>query len=311
MEYRQLGKSGVRVSVIGIGTNRFGSEMLPQDAVNNIVDAAIEHGINHIDTSNSYRGGRSEETLGVALKGRWDKFVLASKFWFPTGEGTNDRGASRYHLMNAFEDSLRRLQSDHVDLYYIHRWDEFTPIEETLRTLDDLLSAGKIRYVGVSDFASWQLAHANLLCELKGWMPISVIQSEYSILERGVEREVLPYCRAHDVGFVPYFPLAGGFLTGTYKRGQAPPAGSRGAVSNYMDKYMTDAYFDQIERLESWAADHGRGLNELAQAWLMAQPAICSVISGATRLEHVLSNVKAADWVLSSEEVAEVDALLA
>jgi aryl-alcohol dehydrogenase-like predicted oxidoreductase len=213
--------------------------------------------------------------------------------------------------MNAVEGSLRRLQSDHIDLYYIHRWDEFTPIEETLRTLDDLLRAGKIRYVGVSDFASWQLAHANLLCELKGWMPISVIQSEYSILERDVEREVLPYCRAHDVGFVPYFPLAGGFLTGKYKRGEAPPPGSRAAVSNYMDKYMTDAYFDQIEKLEAWAADHGRGLNELAQAWLMAQPSICSVITGATRLEHVLSNVKAADWVLTPEQVAEVDTLLA
>ncbi len=310
MEYRQLGTSGVRVSVIGIGTNRFGSEMLPQDAVNNIIDAAIEHGINHIDTSNSYQGGRSEETLGAALKGRWDKFVLASKFWFPAGEGTNDRGASRYHLMNALEGSLRRLQSDHIDLYYIHRWDEFTPIEETLRTLDDLLSAGKIRYVGVSDFASWQLAHANLLCEMKGWMPISVIQSEYSILERDVEREVLPYCRAHDVGFVPYFPLAGGFLTGKYKRGEAPPPGSRGAVSNYMDKYMTDANFDKIEKLEAWAAEQDRGLNELAQAWLMAQPSVCSVISGATKLEHVLSNVKAADWVLTGEEVAEVDALL-
>lgn len=310
MEYRQLGKSGVRVSVIGIGTNRFGSEMLPQDAVNNIVDAAIDHGINHIDTSNSYRGGRSEETLGVALKGRWDKFVLASKFWFPAGEGTNDRGASRYHVMNAVADSLRRLQSDHIDLYYIHRWDEFTPIEETLRALDDLLSAGKIRYVGVSDFAAWQLAHANLLCEVKGWMPISVIQSEYSMLERDVEREVLPYCRAHDVGFVPYFPLAGGFLTGKYKRGEAPPPGSRAAVSDYMDKYMTDSYFDQIEKLEAWAADHGRGLNELAQAWLMAQPSVCSVISGATKLDHVLSNVKAADWVLTLEQVAEVDALL-
>ena len=310
MEYRQLGNSGVRVSVIGIGTNRFGSEMLPQKAVNNVIDAAIEHGINHIDTSNSYRKGRSEETLGVALKGRWDKFVLASKFWFPTGDGTNDRRASRYHIMNAVEDSLRRLQSDHIDLYYVHRWDEYTPIEETLRTLDDLLRAGKIRYVGVSDFASWQLAHANLLAKVRGWTPIVVIQSQYSLLERDVEQEVLPYCRAHNVGFVPYFPLAGGFLTGKYKRGKPAPAGSRGAVSDGLKKYMTDAYYDKIEMLEAWAKERGRALNELAQAWLLAQPQVCSVISGATKLEHVLSNVKAADWVLTAEELAQVNAVL-
>jgi aryl-alcohol dehydrogenase-like predicted oxidoreductase len=310
MEYRQLGNAGIRVSVVGIGTNRCGSEKLPQKEVSNIVDAAVDLGINHIDTSNSYVKGRSEETLGVALKGRWDKFVLASKFWFPVGEGTNDRGASRYHIMNAVETSLRRLQSDHVDLYYVHRWDEYTPIEETLRTLDDLIGMGKVRYVGVSDFASWQLAHANLLAAVRGWTPIVVIQSEYNMLERGVEREVLPYCRAHNVGFVPYFPLAGGFLTGKYKRGQPAPPGSRGESSSSVQQYMTDAYYDKIEKLAAWAGERGRGLNELAQAWLLAQPGVCSVISGATRLEHVLSNAKAADWVLTPEEVKEVTAVL-
>lgn len=310
MEYRKLGATGVHVSVIGIGTNRFGSEMLPQSAVNRVIDAALELGINHLDTSNSYMKGRSEETLGVALKGRWDRFVVASKFWFPVGEGPNDRGASRYHIMNAVEASLRRLQSDHIDLYYVHRWDERTPIEETLRTLDDLIRVGKIRYVGVSDFASWQLAHANLLCTVRGWTPIAVIQSEYNMLERHVEREVLPYCRAHDVGLVPYFPLAGGFLTGKYRRGELPPRGSRGAVSDGLKKYMVDAYFDRVERLAGWAASRERGLNELAQAWLMAQPAICSVISGATGLEQLLSNVKAADWNLTADELREVNALL-
>jgi aryl-alcohol dehydrogenase-like predicted oxidoreductase len=310
MEYRQLGNAGIRVSVVGIGTNRCGSEKLPQKEVSNIVDAAVDLGINHIDTSNSYVKGRSEETLGVALKGRWDKFVLASKFWFPVGEGPNDRGASRYHIMNAVETSLRRLQSDHVDLYYVHRWDEYTPIEETLRTLDDLIGMGKVRYVGVSDFASWQLAHANLLAAVRGWTPIVVIQSEYNMLERGVEREVLPYCRAHNVGFVPYFPLAGGFLTGKYKRGQPAPPGSRGESSSSVQQYMTGAYYDKIEKLAAWAGERGRGLNELAQAWLLAQPGVCSVISGATRLEHVLSNAKAADWVLTPEEVKEVTAVL-
>jgi aryl-alcohol dehydrogenase-like predicted oxidoreductase len=311
MDYRQLGNSGVRVSVIGIGTNRFGSDKLPQAEVNSIIDAAIDHGINHIDTANVYVDGRSEETLGIALKGRWDRFVLASKFSLPFGDGTNDRGASRYHIMNSVEGSLLRLQSDHIDLYYIHRWDESTPIEETLRTLDDLVQAGKIRYVGVSGFASWQLAHANLLARVHGQAPPAVIQEEYNMLERNVEREILSYCRAYNVGLVPYFPLAGGFLTGKYRRGEPAPPGSRGEVSKSVDRYMNKACFDKIERLETWAAEHGRGLNELAQAWLMAQPKVCSVISGATQLEHVLSNVKAANWKLTEGDLEEIDNMLA
>jgi aryl-alcohol dehydrogenase-like predicted oxidoreductase len=310
MEYRQLGSAGVRVSVIGLGTNRFGAEMLPQAEVNNVIDAAQELGINLIDSANAYQNGRSEETLGVALKGRWDKFVVATKFFFPTGEGANDRGASRYHLMNAVEASLRRLQNDHIDLYYVHRWDETTPIEETLRGLDDLIRMGKVRYVGVSDFSAWQLAKANLLAEVRGWSPVVVIQSHYHMLERQVEQEVLPYCRAHGVGFVPYFPLAGGFLTGKYKRGEPAPTGSRGESNSYVQQYMTEANYDTVEKLTAWAAARERGLNELAQAWLMAQPQVCSVISGATKLAQVESNVKAADWGLTSEELAEIGAIL-
>jgi len=310
VEYRQLGRSGVRVSTIGLGTNRFGSDTLPQKDVNNVVDAALDLGINFIDTANSYRGGRSEETLGDALKGRWDKFVLATKFSLPVGDGLNDRGTSRYHIMNAVEASLRRLQSDHIDLYYVHRWDDSTPVEETLRALDDLIRTGKVRYIGASAFASWQLAHANLLAEVRGWTPFVVIQSHYHLLEREVEREVLPYCRAHSVGFVPYFPLAGGFLTGKYRRGEPPPAGSRGETNSYVQQYMTDANYVKIEELTGWARARGRGMNELAEAWLLAQPQVCSVISGATRLEHVLSNAKAADWALTAEEVQEINTIL-
>jgi aryl-alcohol dehydrogenase-like predicted oxidoreductase len=310
VEYRQLGRSGVRVSTIGLGTNRFGSDMLPQKDVNNVIDAALDLGINFIDTANSYRGGRSEEALGNALKGRWDKFVLATKFSLPRGDGPNDRGTSRYHIMNAVEASLRRLQSDHIDLYYVHRWDDSTPVEETLRALDDLIRTGKVRYVGASAFASWQLAHANLLAEVRGWTPFVVVQSHYHLLEREVEREVLPYCRAHSVGFVPYFPLAGGFLTGKYKRGEPPPAGSRGETNSYVQQYMTDANYVKIEELTVWARARGWGMNELAEAWLLAQPQVCSVISGATRLEHVLSNAKAADWALTAEEVQEINTIL-
>lgn len=310
MEYRHLGSSGVRVSAIGLGTNRFGSPVLPADRVADVLDAAADLGINFIDTSNSYQEGRSEETLGSALQGRRDRFVVATKFFFPTGEGPNDRGASRYHLMNAVEGSLRRLRSDHIDVYYVHRWDDGTPIGETLRALDDLIRQGKVRYVGASDFASWQLAHANLLAEVRGWTAFAVLQSHYHLLERDVEREVLPYCRAHGVGFVPYFPLAGGFLTGKYVRGRKPPPGSRGESHPYVQQYMTDHRYDVLERLESWAGERERGMNELAQCWLLAQPQVCSVISGATRLDQVRDNAKAADWALTPAELAEVNEIL-
>jgi aryl-alcohol dehydrogenase-like predicted oxidoreductase len=310
MEYRQLGRSGVRVSVIGLGTNRFGSEKVPQQAVDNMIDAAIDLGINHLDTADVYQGGRSEETLGRALKGRWDRFVLATKFSNPVGDGPNDRGASRYHMQNAVEASLRRLQSDHIDLYYVHRWDDQTPIDETLRALNDLVRSGKVRYVGASAFASWQLAHANLLAEVRGWSPFVVLQAHYHMLERSAERELLPYCQAHGAGFVPYFPLAGGFLTGKYRRGEPAPAGSRGESSGYVQQYMTAANYDRIEALAAWAQERGRGLNELAQAWLLAQPQVCSIISGATKLEHLLSNARAAGWALSAEELAAANAIL-
>lgn len=309
MEYRQLGRSGVRVSLIGLGTNRFGT-VVSQEEVNNIIDAALDLGINHIDTADIYTGGRSEEALGVALKGRWDRFVLATKGTMEAGEGPNDRGASRYHLMNTLEASLRRLQSDHVDLYYVHRWDPDTPVDETLRALDDMVRSGKVRYVGASNFASWQLAHANLLAELRGWSTFVVLQSHYHMLEREVEKQELPYCRAHQVGFVPYFPLAGGFLTGKYRRGKPAPPGSRGESNEYVQGYMTDANYDKIEKLQAWVESHGHKLNELAHAWLLAHPEVPSVISGATKLEHVQANAQSAGWTLSAEELAEVNAIL-
>ncbi|HEX2260803.1 MAG TPA: aldo/keto reductase [Candidatus Binatia bacterium] len=228
MDYRQLGNSGVRVSVIGLGANRFGSDNVPQTEVNRIIDAALDLGVNFIDTSNNYTTGRSEESLGHALQGRGDKVVLATKFSFPKKDGPNTWGASRYQMMQAVEGSLRRLQMDHIDLYYAHRWDDTTPIEKTLRAFDDLIRLGKVCYIGASAYASWQLAHANVLAQLRGWTPFVVLQSEYNLLDRSVEREVLPYCRAHRVGFVPYHPLAGGFLTGKYEKGKSPPPGFTG-----------------------------------------------------------------------------------
>jgi aryl-alcohol dehydrogenase-like predicted oxidoreductase len=310
MEYRQLGNAGVRVSAIGLGANRFGSKEVGQADVDNIINQALDLGVNFLDTANVYTEGRSEETLGHALKGRTDQVVLASKFSFPRKTGPNSWGASRYQLMQALDASLRRLQSDHIDLYYTHRWDASTPIEETLRALDDVIRMGKVRYIGASAYASWQLAHANVLAEMKGWSSFVVIQSEYNLLRRDVEREVLPYCRAHQVGFVPYYPLAGGFLTGKYEQGKPAPAGSRGATTRNVQEFMTEANYNRVNRLAAWAKVRGRGVNELAQAWLLAQPSVCSVISGATKAEQVVSNVKASDWQLAAEELKEVDAII-
>jgi len=310
MEYRQLGNAGVRVSVVGLGTNRFGSQDVGQTEVNRIIDGALEAGVNFIDSANTYNDGRSEETLGNALKGRMDKVVMATKFNFPRKTSANSWGASRYQMMQAVEKSMRRLQADHIDLFYCHRWDETTPIEETLRGLDDLIRMGKVCYIGASLYASWQLAHANVLAELKGWTPFVVLQSEYNMLSRGVEREVLPYCRAHRVGFVPYYPLAGGFLTGKYELDKPAPAGSRGESARNVQELMVERNYHTVTRLSAWAKDHGRGVNELAQAWLLAQPSVCSVITGAKNLEQLTSNVKVADWQLTAEQLREIDAII-
>lgn len=309
MNYRQLGNSGVRVSVIGMGTNQFGGQV-EKSAVPAILDAAQALGINFIDTADVYQNGRSEEALGAALKGRWDHFVVATKVYFKVGDGPNDYGSSRYHIMNGVEASLRRLQTDHIDLYQMHRWDTHTPIAETMRALDDLVSSGKVRYIGASAYAAWQLAQANLLAEFNRWSAFVSVQSHYHMLERDVEREVIPYCQYQNIGFIPYFPLAGGFLTGKYKRGEAAPAGSRGERSSYVQGYMTEANYDRIEQLSAWAAARERSLAELAHAWLLAQPQVCSVISGLTRLDHLQANAKAADWELTAVDLEEIQSIL-
>ncbi|GAB4441147.1 MAG: aldo/keto reductase [Chloroflexi bacterium OHK40] len=309
MEYRQLGSAGARVSAIGLGTNRFGIRV-DQQGVSAIIDQALELGITFFDTANVYQQGRSEETIGVALKGRRHSVVVATKGYYETGPGPNDYGASRLHLISAVEASLRRLQTDYIDLYQVHRWDPTTPIEETLRALDDMVRAGKLRYVGASNFAAWQLARANLLAEVRGWTPFVTIQPEYHMLERSIERELLPFCAAHGVGVLPYFPLAGGFLTGKYRRGQPAPAGSRGESSDYVQKFMTDATYTLIERLSAWAAERGHTLGELAHAWLLARPEVSSVISGATAVEQVMANARAVEWRLRPDELAEVNAIL-
>lgn len=309
MQLRRLGSSGVRVSAIGLGTNQFGG-VVDQNGVHNILSLARELEINFIDTANAYTGGESERLLGRALRGQREHFLVATKAFFPVGSGPNDRGTSRHHLLRAVEDSLRRLRTDHIDLYQMHRWDWRTPIEQTMRTLDDLVSAGKVRYIGASNYMSWQLAQANLLAQFNAWEPLVSVQSHYHMLERQVEDEVLPFCEQGGLGFIPYFPLAGGFLTGKYTRKAGAPPGSRGESSAYVQRYMTDANYSLVERLEVWAREREHTMAELAHAWLLAHPEVCSVISGVTRPDQLRANARAADWQLKPEEYDEVNAIL-
>ncbi|MGC9393662.1 MAG: aldo/keto reductase [Anaerolineae bacterium] len=308
MEYRQLGNGDIRVSVIGLGTNQFGGKV-DQEGVNAIIAAALDMGINFIDTADVYQAGHSEETLGVALKGQWDKVVLATKVGITPG-GPREADASRQRIIAGVEASLRRLQTDHIDLYQMHHWDDQTPVEETLRALEDLVQSGKVRYIGASNYTAAQLDQANALAGANEWARFVTIQNHYHMLEREIETEMLPYCAEHSIGVLPYFPLAGGFLTGKYQRNQPAPAGSRGETSTYVQGYMTKENFSKIEYLVEWAAIRAHTLNELAHAWLLAHPQVSSVISGVTKVIHVKQNAQAAGWHLDAVDFEEVNTVL-
>lgn len=309
MRYRRLGSSGLRVSAVGLGTNQFGGKV-DLRTTKEIISAALDHGVNLIDTANVYQGGRSEEFIGKSLVGRREQALVATKFYHSTGEGPNERGGSRQHILEAVEKSLDRLNTSYIDLYQIHRWDEDTPLQETMRTLEDLIRSGKVRYIGASNYAAWQLTRANAIAELQGWSKFISIQPHYHMLERGVEKELLPACSYINIGVLPYFPLAGGFLTGKYKPGQDAPEGSRGETSDYVQSYMTEENFQRLNLLREFAESKGRGVNELAIAWLLAQPQVSSVIAGATKVGHVLDNVKAAEWTLSDADLAQIEGIL-
>jgi aryl-alcohol dehydrogenase-like predicted oxidoreductase len=312
MEQRQLGGTGLFVSAVGIGCNNFGGRM-DQAATHRVVDAALESGINFFDTADVYGGQRSEELLGKALGTRRRDVVIASKFGMPTGDSLLDRGGSRRYVLRAAEASLKRLNTDYLDLYQMHFPDASTPLEETLRALDDLVRAGKVRYVGHSNFAGWQIAEAHYLVERGGLAPMVTAQNHYSLLERAVRHEVLPACRRFGVGVLPYFPLASGMLTGKYQRGEPPPQGTRLAnMGNLAERALTEQNFERIEKLAAFAAEHDRDLLSLAFSWLLSQDVISSVIAGATSPDQVAANVAAADgWRLDEDAMKTVEALVA
>ena len=311
MQLRRLGNSGLKVSVIGLGCNNFGMR-IDQAQTRMVVDAALDCGVNFFDTADIYGASKSEVFLGEALKGKRDKAVLATKFANPMGEGEYLRGGARRYIVKAVEDSLRRLHTDHIDLYQMHVPDADTPIEETLRALDDLVRAGKVLYIGNSNFTGWQIADADWTSRSQGLERFVSAQNNFSLLERGVEREVLPACERFGLGLLPYFPLASGFLTGKYQRGEPPRQGTRlAAWGKRGAAALNDRNFDRLEALENWATQRGRRILDLAFAWLLGHNAVSSVIAGATSPEQVQTNARCAEWILTPEEVEEVRALLA
>jgi len=314
MEYRRLGRAGMRVSTISPGSwLTYGGSVAEQGAID-CVHKAYDLGINFFDTANGYAGGRAEEVVGRAIKDfQRDTYVLATKVYFPMGPGPNQRGLSRKHIMEQCHASLRRLGVDYVDLYQCHRPDPETPVDETLRALDDLVAQGKILYAGVSEWSATQLADAVYVGHELNLRPIVSNQPLYNMLERYIERDVIPFCEKHGIGQVVFSPLAQGVLTGKYKPGQQPEQGTRAAdpQSNmFIQRFMNDKTLTAVQNLQGVAQDAGCSLANLALAWTLRQPDVSSAIIGASRPEQVEENAKAADITLDDDLLKRIDETL-
>lgn len=310
MEYRNLGRSGLQVSVVGLGCNNFGMRC-DFDQSKEVVHKALDQGISLFDTADVYGGqGKSEEFLGKILKGHREEVVIATKWGMKMGEGPHKSGGSRKYIVSAVEASLRRLDTDYIDLYQLHRPDPQTPIEETLRALDDLVRSGKVRYIGHSNFAGWQAAEAHFVAKQANLTPFISAQNEYSLLERRIEAELVPACNAYGLSVLPFFPLASGFLTGKYRQGQDLPAGTRLANAGPMAaRVLTEKNYEMLGKLEAFAEQRGKSMVDLAIGWLASLSHVGSVIAGATKPEQVEQNVAAGAWRLTADELAEVDAI--
>ena len=312
MEQRNLGRSGLIVSAVGLGCNNFGGRS-DYAATRAVVHKALDLGITLFDTSDTYgEGGASEEYLGRALAGRRNDIVLASKFARPMDSEGKLQGASRRYIMSAVEASLKRLNTDYIDLYQQHIADPKTPIEETLRALDDLVRQGKIRYIGCSTLSAWQVVEAQWVSTHFGLSRYASCQERYSLLDRDLDREVMPVIEAYGLGLIPFSPLANGLLTGKYRRNAPLPAGARLATTPRLaERTLTEANWATVERLADFCEARGHSLLELAFSWLLHRPAVASVIAGATTPAQVEANVRAANWALSREDMDEIDRLTA
>ncbi|BFH59620.1 aldo/keto reductase [Paenibacillus azoreducens] len=291
MRYRRLGGSGLEVSVLGLGTNAFGKRADQEESAR-IIHHAIDRGVNFIDTANIYAGSESERIIGEALADKRHGVVLATKAGLVNGEGPNTKGSSRYHLMQELDRSLKRLQTDYVDLYQIHTFDPHTPLEETLRTLDDMIRSGKVRYIGASNYAAWELMKALGISDMRGLNRYVSIQTSYSLADRTPEQEIVPLCLDQGVGIIPYFPLAGGILTGKYSFADRAPLNSRAQTDLNFGRFINDRTLELSESVSRLAEDSGCTPSTLSLAWLMEQPAVSTVIVGATRTEQLDENLK-------------------
>lgn len=304
MQYKFIGgEGGLRVSAVGVGCNAFGGRC-DQAQTAAIIDRVIEAGVNFIDTANTYGNGLSEQYIGKALGARRKDIILATKF------GLHD-GASRDVIVASAEASLGRLGTDYIDLYQLHSPDAATPMEETLAALDELVAAGKVRFIGCSNFTGRQLEDALRLSHDMGTAAFITAQNPYNLLQRDIEGDLVPVCRTHGIGILPYYPIQRGLLTGKYRRGEPPPQGTRLAMGGRGAHLLKDdSVFDRIGRLQEFATAHGHGLLELAMSWLASQPVIASVIAGVSKPEQVVSNVEAADWALTAEDFAALDRIV-
>ena len=308
MQERNLGSSGLRISEVGIGCNNFGGRIDTRET-GRVIDKAIDLGITLFDTADVYsnRGG-SETAMGEVLKGgKRQKIVLATKFGMQMDEAGKLKGASRRYIMSAVDASLKRLQTDYIDLYQVHQVDPLTPMEETLRALDDLVRSGKVRYIGLSNHPAWMVVEAQEIARRCNLNQFVSCQDEYSLLIRDADRELMPMMSRYGLGLLPYFPLACGLLTGKYTRGAMPQGARLTETKRYQDKYLSDRNWRVIEELTAFAKKRGHTLLDLAFSWLLARPNVASVIAGATSPEQVEANVKAASWKLTAEDLAEVD----
>lgn len=307
MEYRRMGRSGLKVSEICLGTMTFGRGA-DQAEVNRMVDLAFAAGVNFFDTANTYGGGQSEVMLGNALKGRRREAVIATKFFNPVGPRPNDSGMSRVHILHALEDSLERLQTDYVDLYYIHHVDVQTPLEEMLRALDDLVHQGKVRYIACSNYEAWRLMEALWISDSKNLARFECYQPQYSLIVRDIEEEIIPVCQAKGLGVVVWSPLGGGFLSGKYQPGERQVSGARSAEGwAYPSRYFAANADETLAVLLKVAAELGRPPAQVAVRWVLDQPAITSAIIGARTLEQARLNLFASGWRLSADALAALN----